>query len=371
MSNSESPEHNEELSHPELQAETSRGGPGSGGKTRIGADMDGQGDDQPGRSSRRSTTPVWFQLIMFPLLRNLYQHHYKNVPYFDARNLAMNAHLTNQQIRFLVTYWGWAQDVLPPNCFPVGIKKDDEFYLDKSQPIEIRQRLEQEVIWKIWLHKPQLARSGNGIIMRLFQKFGIDLGKITCDLEDAYAHPRLKREFANGDRRTEAISKLKELGLYILKYELIFFLMASAVIYFILPHVPGILFNGTPTNAIILALLISICRDILAPLIVVLLIAPMFIITLLTPWRSKLEDYRNRLIKRNQEDHLWQLWPRTIYCFFVSLCLLIVIGILDPNMVRSHSWYTLPMAAATIALVTLIQNLCVAYKQGMKILPHV
>lgn len=85
--------------------------------------------------------------------------------------------------------------------------------------------------------------------MRLFQKFGVDLGKVTCDLEDAYANPRLEREFANDVSRAESISKLKQLGLHILKHELIFLLMASTVIYSILPHLPGIVFSSTLIDA--------------------------------------------------------------------------------------------------------------------------
>jgi hypothetical protein len=370
MNDSGSSEYDEELPKPKLQAETTRGGSGSGGKTRSGAEMDGQGGDQPGESSRKSTTPVWFQLTMFPLLRNLYKHHYINLPYFDARNLAENAHLTNQQVRFLATYWRWGRDFLPPNCFPAGIKKDDEFYLDESQSIEVRQRLEHEVIWKIWLHKPKLERSESGVIVRLFQKFGFDIGKVTCDLEEEYANPRLQREFANGVSRTEAISKLKQLGLHILKHELIFLLVASVVIYSILPQLPGIVISGTLTDAIIMALMISICSRILVPLMVVLLIALMLLLAAFTPLRSKLHSYANKLIKRNQEDRLWKLMTQTTYCFFVSLCVLITFSAMEPKMLTSHSWYTLPMAAATIAMVLLIQDLCVTAKQRTRVVPR-
>jgi hypothetical protein len=89
------------------------------------------------------------------------------------------------------------------------------------------------------------------------------------------------------------------------------------------------------------------------------LFIPIYIVALLTPWHSKLQDCTDKLIKRNQE---WKLWTGTTYCFVVSLCVLILISILDPNMLTSHSWYTLPMAAATIAMVMLIQDLSAAWQ---------
>ncbi len=142
----------------------------------------------------------------------------------------------------------------------------------------------------------------------------------------------------------ESKQKLKRFGKLLLTYNLAYSTALALVIYFVFPHLPGIVISGTARDAILLVLMMYFCGCVMTFFASLIIALGVF-----TPWRSKLQELTDSLGYMRS-----QLWPNAMARFFIALLVFIVVSMFAPSMLQISSWYGLIIAAIIVVTVDLV-----------------